>query len=229
MRTGPAAIPNRKRVRVYDEPMRLLTVGHGTISAEEFVRLLDGAGAARLIDIRSAPGSRHHPHFGRAEMERWLPMAGIAYQWERALGGFRKPSPESPNIALRHPAFRGYADYMLTQEFVAGADELRMLAGGAAVTVMCSESLWWRCHRRLLSDYLMLVQDFDVRHIMHDASLREHRLTEGVRTLGDHVVYDQPPLTVESGIVPTRDFQNPNASYPGREVRADASVTELRS
>jgi uncharacterized protein (DUF488 family) len=192
--------------------MRLLTIGHGTISAEEFVRLLHGAGAVQLIDIRSAPGSRHHPQFGRAEMEQWLPSAGIAYQWERVLGGFRKPSPESPNTALRHPAFRGYADYMLTQEFVAGADEVRKLAAGAVVTVMCSESLWWRCHRRLLSDYMVLVQGFDIRHVMHDASLLEHRLTEGVRTLGDHVVYDQPSVTGESTIVPTLDFQDPKAS-----------------
>jgi len=189
--------------------MRLLTIGHGTISAEEFLRLLDGAGATRLVDIRSAPGSRHNPQFGRVEMERWLPTAGISYQSERALGGFRKPSPESPNTALRHPAFRGYADYMLTAEFVAGAEELRKLAAVAIVTVMCSESLWWRCHRRLLSDYLMLVHGFDIRHVMHDASLRDHRLTEGVRKLGDQVVYDQLPVTGESAIVATLDLQDP--------------------
>jgi uncharacterized protein (DUF488 family) len=191
--------------------MRLLTVGHGTISAEEFVDLLRGAGATRLIDIRSAPGSRHNPQFGRAEMERWLPMAGITYQWERVLGGFRKPCPESPNAALRHPAFRGYADYMLTEAFVAGADDLRKLAAEAVVAVMCSESLWWRCHRRLLSDYLTLVHGFDIRHLMHDASLREHRLTEGLRSLRDHVVYDQLPVTDDTGTVPARDFQDPKA------------------
>jgi uncharacterized protein (DUF488 family) len=191
--------------------MRLLTVGHGTTSAAEFVRLLDVAGAARLIDIRSAPGSRHNPQFGHAEMERWLPMAGIAYQWERALGGFRKPSPESPNTALRDPSFRGYADYMLTPEFVAGADDLRNLAAAEVVTVMCSESLWWRCHRRLLSDYMVLVQGFDIHHVMHDA-LREHRLTEGVRKLHGHVVYDQPPFTVKRGVVPMPDFQDPRGS-----------------
>jgi uncharacterized protein (DUF488 family) len=177
--------------------MRLLTIGHGTLPAEQFVRLLDGAGVARLVDIRSAPGSRHNPQFDRAEMERWLPEASIIYQWERTLGGFRKPRPESSNIALRHPAFRGYADYMLTEEFVAGADDLRRLAAGAVVAVMCSESLWWRCHRRLLSDYLMLVHGFDIRHVMHTASMREHRLTQGVRSLSDHVVYDQLPAVDE--------------------------------
>lgn len=176
--------------------MRLLTIGHGTISAEEFVRLLDAAGAARLVDIRSAPGSRHNPQFGGAEMERWLPTAGISYQWERVLGGFRTSSPESPNTALRHPAFRGYADYMLTEEFVAGVDALRKVAAAAAVAVMCSESLWWRCHRRLLSDYLTLVHGFDISHVMHDGSVREHRLTDGVRSLGDQVVYDLPDIQV---------------------------------
>jgi uncharacterized protein (DUF488 family) len=181
-----------------DGLMHLLTIGHGAISTEEFIGLIRGAGAARLIDIRSAPGSRHNPQFGRADMERWLAAASIAYQWERALGGFRKTSPESPNTALRHPAFRGYADHMLTQEFAAGADELRKVTESTVTAVMCSESLWWRCHRRLLSDYLMLVHDFKIRHIMHKASLREHRLTEGVRSVGDHVVYDQLSASVES-------------------------------
>lgn len=174
--------------------MRLLTVGHGTLSAEEFVGLLRGARAARLIDIRSVPSSRHNPQFGRAEMERWLVTAGVDYRWERALGGFRTPSPESPNTALRHPAFRGYADYMLTQEFAAAADELLGSAGTALTTVMCSETVWWRCHRRLLSDYLTLVRGVEIQHLMHDALLRQHRRTEGVRVVADHIVYDQVNL-----------------------------------
>jgi uncharacterized protein (DUF488 family) len=182
--------------------MRLLTIGHGTMSTEEFVGLIRGAGGVRVVDIRSAPGSRHNPQFGRAEMERWLPAASIAYQWERALGGFRKTSPASINTALRHPAFRGYADHMLTQEFAAGADELRQAVERQVTAVMCSESLWWRCHRRLLSDYLMLVYDVEIRHIMHDTALREHRLTEGVRSVGDHVLYDHLPSTTESYVVP---------------------------
>ena len=192
--------------------MRLLTIGHGTISTEEFVGLICGAGGARVIDIRSAPGSRHNPQFGRAEMERWLPAASIAYHWERALGGFRKTSPASLNTALRHPAFRGYADHMLTQEFAAGADALRQTAERTVTAVMCSESLWWRCHRRLLSDYLMLVHDFEILHIMHDASLCEHRLTEGVRSIGDHVLYDESPSTAESHIVPSRYARGPTVS-----------------
>jgi uncharacterized protein (DUF488 family) len=174
--------------------MRLLTVGHGTLSAEEFIGLLHGARATRLIDIRSVPNSRHNPQFGRAEMEGWLETAGVDYLWERALGGFRAPPRESPNTALRHPAFRGYADHMLTREFVAAADELLESAGTALSTVMCSETVWWRCHRRLLSDYLTLVRGVEIQHLMHDASLRQHRTTEGVRVVADHVVYDQVNL-----------------------------------
>jgi uncharacterized protein (DUF488 family) len=131
--------------------MRLLTIGHGTISAEEFTGLLRGAGVARLIDIRSAPGSRQNPQFVRAAMEQWLPAAGIAYEWDRALGGFRKTSPNSLNTALRHASFRGYADYMLTQAFTTAANDLLSSVGSLPGAVMCSESVWWRCHRRLLS------------------------------------------------------------------------------
>ena len=211
----PAAIPDRRRFGVYDERMRLLTIGHGTISAEEFVRLLDGAGAARLIDIRSAPGSRHNPQFGRVEMERWLPTAGISYQWERALGGFRKPSPELPNTALRHPAFRGYADYMLTGEFVAGAEALRKLAAVAVVTVMCSESLWWRCHRRLLSDYLMLVHRFDIRHVMHDTSLRDTASPKACAGSGTR--------SLRSAAGHRRERNCPDAGLPGSQGQLNAS------
>ena len=176
--------------------MRLLTIGHGTLLAEEFIGLLRAAGVARLIDIRSAPGSRHNPQFGRAEMERWLPAGCIAYEWDRALGGFRKTLPDSPNTALRHASFRGYADHMLTPDFATAAKELLFSARSVSTAVMCSETLWWRCHRRLLSDYLTLVRDVEVRHLMHDASTHAHRLTDGVRFVDDHVVYDVPPATL---------------------------------
>jgi uncharacterized protein (DUF488 family) len=176
--------------------MRLLTIGHGTISAEEFIGLLRGAGVARVVDIRSAPGSRHSPQFARAGMERWLPAGGIAYEWHRAMGGFRKPSPNSPNTALRHASFRGYADYMLTQAFTKAAKDLLSSVSSVPSAVMCSESVWWRCHRRLLSDYLTLVWDVEVQHLMHDTSVSAHRLTEGVRFAGDHIIYDRPPATL---------------------------------
>jgi uncharacterized protein (DUF488 family) len=177
---------------------RLITVGHGTAEASELVALLEGAGVRCLVDVRTAPGSRRNPQFRREEMAGWLPEAGIAYRWERDLGGWRKPDPGSVNLALRHPAFRGYADYMRTPPFWAALD--RLLAGAARVptAVMCSETLWWRCHRRLLADAAVLVRGVAVEHLDHRGRLEPHRPTKGVRRDGDLLAYDvgeTPPLS----------------------------------
>ena len=183
----------------------LLTLGHGTASATELLALLAGAGVERLVDVRTAPGSRRHPHVRREAMAGWLAEGGVAYRWEPELGGFRKasprggqgPEPRSVNHALRHPAFRGYADYMRTPPFWAALD--RLLAETAAVptVAMCSETLWWRCHRRLLADAAVLVRGAEVRHLDHRGRLERHRPTEGVRRDGDLLAYDlgvTPPL-----------------------------------
>ena len=175
----------------------LLTVGHGTATAEELAELLKGAGVERLVDVRTAPGSRRHPQFVRAAMAAWLPAAGIAYRWERELGGFRKPDPHSVNHALRHPAFRGYADYMRGPRFWAALDRLLAEAAAAPTAAMCSETLWWRCHRRLLADAAVLVRGAEVLHLDHRGRLEPHRPTEGVRRDGDLLAYDvgtTPPL-----------------------------------
>jgi uncharacterized protein (DUF488 family) len=175
------------------------TVGHGTLSAEEFASLLDGANVDRVVDVRSFPGSRHNPQFGREEMERWVPMAGIDYVWIRELGGRRRLVAGTKHLALRNHAFRAYADYMETPPFLAGMDELLVLAKNDSPTVMCSESLWWRCHRRLIADHLVLVRGIDVVHLMHDGRTTPHVLTEGVRLAQDALVYDvgiTPPLSV---------------------------------
>lgn len=175
---------------------RLLTVGHGTLAADELAALLLRAGVEQLVDVRSFPGSRRHPHFGRAEMERWVPSAGVAYRWEPRLGGRRRPLPESPHVALRHPAFRGYADHMESTEFAASLDELLAEAERHAVSVMCAETLWWRCHRRLIADAATVLHGAEVLHLGHDDRLAGHRLTEGVRQVGDRLLYDagQIPL-----------------------------------
>ena len=175
---------------------RLLTLGHGTASAEEQVALLERAGAERLVDVRTAPGSRRHPHVRREAMAGWLGAAGVAYRWEPELGGFRRPDPASVNQVLRHPAFRGYADYMRGPRFWTALD--RLLAEAAAPTAaMCSETLWWRCHRRLLADAAVLVRGAEVLHLDHRGRLEPHRPTEGVRRDGDLLAYDlgsTPPL-----------------------------------
>jgi uncharacterized protein (DUF488 family) len=176
---------------------RLLTVGHGTASTEELAALLAAAGVERVVDVRTAPGSQRHPQFRREAMERWLPEAGVAYGWERDLGGWRKPHPASGNRALRQPAFRGYADHMRTPPFWAALDRLLGLAATAPTAAMCSETLWWRCHRRLIADAAVLVRGAEVLHLDHRGRLEPHRLTEGVRRDGDLLAYDvgtTPPL-----------------------------------
>jgi uncharacterized protein (DUF488 family) len=176
---------------------RIVTVGHGTAAAGELAALLEEAGIRRLVDVRTAPGSRRNPQFRREEMAGWLPEAGIAYRWERDLGGWRKPDPASVNQVLRHPAFRGYADYMRTAPFWAALDRLLVEAAAAPTAVMCSETLWWRCHRRLLADAATVVRGATVEHLDHRGRLEPHRPTEGVRRDGDLLAYDvggTPPL-----------------------------------
>lgn len=163
---------------------QLVTVGHGTLTGEEFLSLVTAAGIEGIVDVRSFPGSRRYPHFGRELMQRWLPDGGTNYEWEPQLGGFRKPLSDSPNVSLRNASFRGYADYMLSDEFVLAIDRLLAAVRQArtdALAIMCSESLWWRCHRRLVADYVTLVHDVSVRHLMHDGKFVQHIPTTGVR------------------------------------------------
>jgi uncharacterized protein (DUF488 family) len=171
--------------------MGLVTIGHGTLGAEEFTRLLRDAGIESLVDIRTAPGSRRVPHMGRDELARWLPEAGIGYRWEPALGGFRKPRPDSVNHGLRNDSFRGYADYMQTPPFWAALDQV-VREAQQEIAVMCSESVWWRCHRRLVADAVELAKGRRVEHLMHDGRRLPHRLTDGARLTEDGFVrYDR--------------------------------------
>ena len=166
------------------------TVGHGSLPAEDFVVVLEDAGVGHVVDVRAYPGSRHNPQYGQQEMQRWLPEAGIRYSWLPALGGRRRPSGDSIHIALRHASFRAYADHMGTAEFLDGVAELLALGTKEPTAVMCSESVWWRCHRRLIADHLALVRDVEVLHLMHDGRLTPHVPTAGVRTAGGALVYD---------------------------------------
>jgi uncharacterized protein (DUF488 family) len=180
----------------------LLTYGHGTESAERTVAILAGARVASLVDIRTAPGSRRNPQFVRAAMEDWLPGAGIAYRWEKRLGGFRQPSAGNPDVAWRERMFRGYAEHMRSADFRAAIDAVlaeAVLAGEGPrqVAVMCSESLWWRCHRRLVADFAEAARGVEVRHLMHDGRVEPHRPSPGLRLRDDGLlVYDsgQPTL-----------------------------------
>ena len=178
--------------------MPLITFGHGTASAERIAELLRSASVTRLVDVRSAPGSRRNPHVARAELERWLPGTGISYRWEKRLGGFRRPAPDSPDVAWQEAAFRGYAGHMRQADFLAAIDELlapagtgQQPAGTGQQAVMCSESLWWRCHRRLIADFAEIARGVPVRHLMHNGRLEPHRRSPGVRLRADGLlVYD---------------------------------------
>ncbi|TQM09211.1 DUF488 family protein [Pseudonocardia kunmingensis] len=169
--------------------MTLRTIGHGTASAERLTELLRGAGVQQLVDVRTAPGSRRNPEMMREAMARWLPEQGVGYRWERRLGGWRRDPPDSPDTALRNRSFGGYAAHMRTPEFLGAVEEL--LGDAASTAVMCSESVWWRCHRRMIADFAVLVCGVPVEHLMHDGRRTEHRPTQGVRLRADGLlVYD---------------------------------------
>lgn len=172
--------------------MRLLTFGHGTQSQEELAALIRGANLARIIDVRTTPKSRRHPWVWREEMELWVPReTGAAYEWNADLGGRRRPSAQSHNIALRHPAFRSYADYMETPAFRDALHALvQSLDDKNAAAIMCSETLWWRCHRRLIADAVTLLHGITVEHLEARGKLKPHVPTAGVRVEGDHLRYD---------------------------------------
>jgi uncharacterized protein (DUF488 family) len=175
----------------------LLTYGHGTESAERTVATLAGACAASLVDIRTAPGSRRNPQFVRAAMEVWLPEAGIAYRWEKRLGGFRKPSAGNPDVVWHEDMFRGYAEHMRSADFRAAIDAVLAEAESRQVVVMCSESLWWRCHRRLVADFVSVARAVEVCHLMHNGRLQPHRPSPGLRLRDDGLlIYDSGQETL---------------------------------
>jgi len=177
----------------------LLTIGHGTSSRDELVERLRGAGVQTLVDVRRFPGSRRDPGVSRESLEAFLPLEGLTYVWQERLGGRRRvPAGEDdPDGWWRVEAFRAYAAYTRTPEFQAAMTELVAAARESRVAVMCSEFVWWRCHRRLISDVAMLVHDLPVEHVMPDGRRRPHEPSAGARVAGEGLVYpggeEQPP------------------------------------
>ncbi len=167
----------------------LYSVGHSTRPLDEFIEVLRAHSIATLTDIRSFPMSRRLPHFNRESLEKTLPAAGIRYVWMQDLGGRRKTiRQDSPNIALRNSSFRNYADYMLTKEFQSAAKELIGMAELSPTAYMCAERVYFRCHRMLVSDWLV-AHGHAVRHIDGTGPAKPHKLLSEARVIAGELIY----------------------------------------
>lgn len=167
----------------------IYTIGHSTHSLDQFIALLAQHQIKVLVDIRRFPGSRKYPHFNRDNLAAALTAEGVDYHWLEALGGRRhKRQNESPNPGLQNKSFRNYADYMLTAEFQEGVQQLLDVVGQKRTAIMCAEGLFWRCHRRLVSDYLT-AKRMKIQHIMPTGELRPHTLTSGAVIAKGRVTY----------------------------------------
>jgi uncharacterized protein (DUF488 family) len=167
----------------------LYTIGHSTRTLEELIEALTAHEIQTLADIRSFPVSRRLPHFNRDSLEKSLPEAGIKYVWIKELGGYRKKlRDDSPNLALRNQSFRNYADYMLTEDFQRGIAQLLQLAEQSRTAYMCAERVYFRCHRMLVSDWLV-AHGHQVLHIDGVGPVKPHQLTAEARLVDGQVIY----------------------------------------
>ncbi len=167
----------------------LYTIGHSTRTLDELIKVLHAHSISTLVDIRSFPMSRRLPHFNRESLEQTLPASGIQYIWMKELGGRRKAIREdSPNIALRNPSFRNYADYMLTKEFERAAGDLIRRAEQSRTAYMCAERVYFRCHRMLVSDWLT-AHGHEVLHIDGTGPAKPHKLLAEARVIDGELIY----------------------------------------
>jgi uncharacterized protein (DUF488 family) len=174
--------------------MRIWTIGHSTRTNDEFISLLEANEIKLLVDVRSLPGSRRYPQFNKEQLADSLCKAGIRYEHFPELGGRRKTREDSRNTAWRNESFRGYADYMETEEFDKGVKRLLELTAGAGpVALMCAEAVWWRCHRSLISDYLK-VRDIEVIHILDKGKTEMHPYTSAARIVNGKLSYAENTL-----------------------------------
>lgn len=188
--------------------MEFYTIGYSTRDLAELLALLKEYGIEILVDVRAFPTSGRNPKFTREELERRLPKEGIEYHWlGEELGGYRRGGlgERSPNKGWETEGFRSYADYMLTAPFHKGVEKLLKLAGAGRLALMCAERFWWRCHRRLISDYLV-AQGHRVVHIIEEDRMVEHRLPDFAKVIEGRLCYParRPPLPGIIGPHPRR-------------------------
>lgn len=172
--------------------MTIFTVGHSTHPIDEFIGILKAHGVRKLIDVRTVPKSRHNPQFNGDALAESVRASRITYRRMASLGGLRHARKDSPNGAWRNASFRGYADYMQTDEFSQAIDRLLELGRTSNAAIMCAEAVPWRCHRSLIGDAL-LVRNVEVRDIMSEKSAKPHILTPFARVEGHRVWYPAEP------------------------------------
>lgn len=195
----------------------LITVGHGRLDADDLATLLTGAGVQHLVDVRRFPGSRANEAAAKGAIPEICERAGIVYRWEERLGGRRRLTKDedaaSVDVWWQVAAFRAYAAYTRTAEFRAGFDALMADVDAARTAILCSEAVWWRCHRRIIADVAMLERGIEVRHLMHDGRLREAEPSPGARLDAEgHVVWD------------VREDQGDRENQESREDGADRTA-----
>ena len=164
------------------------TVGHSTRPIEEFLEILRSAAITAVVDVRRFPGSRRYPQYNQQSLIDSLAAAEIEYVWLPELGGRRQSRPDSPHDAWRNASFRGYADHMDTNAFETGIDRVTALAGDRSVALMCSEALWWQCHRSLIADYLK-VRGYCVIHLLAPHKHEEHPYTSAAQIMDGRLSY----------------------------------------
>lgn len=166
------------------------TIGHSTRTIEHFIAMLHSFNIEEAIDIRSFPGSKRYTHFNKEALQISLPANGIDYTHLKDLGGRRPARKDSVNTGWRNAAFRGFADYVQTENFKKGIEQLEEIAATKRVAYMCSEAVWWRCHRSLVSDYLKL-KDWNVFHIMEIRKAEEHSYTQPAKIIKGELFYGE--------------------------------------
>ena len=173
-------------------PLTVWTIGHSSRSIEDFLALVRSQAIERIADIRRFPGSRAHPHFNPEPLAASLANAGIEYLPFPDLGGRRKARPDSPNTIWRNPSFRGYADYMSTPAFAEALDRFVEIARERRTALMCSEAVWWRCHRSMVADALKAC-GIEVLHVMDGPKVVEHPYTSAARIDDGRLAYGADP------------------------------------
>ena len=181
--------------RTSQQKTTVFTIGHSTRMISEFIEIISAYGIKKVVDIRTIPKSRHNPQFNEVILRESLKAAKIGYLHMKGLGGLRHAMKDSPNTAWRNASFRGFADYMHTEEFEDSLEKLIEASEKVATVIMCAEAVPWRCHRSLVGDAL-LIRGVQVRHIISANSSRAHTLTLWAKVRGTKITY--PPNLLPS-------------------------------